>query len=156
MSTVAAGTRPASLPAHWSRPSPDRYTPDDMIGAYLKGHEAGRTAVEEVVSRQFEQNLGRATGAAEAFYDLLRERLGVAATEARLRVDALDQFSALFAVPRAAFLAEGFVQAYALVREHRRAVEAPDFRLDITFVPDSEHLNRDAIDADGYTLTYQP
>jgi hypothetical protein len=142
-----------SLPTNW-RQEKDSFTGDDLIDAYLKGKQAGKNELINILSKQFETNLEIATTVSEKLFVEAKKKK-IAPKEVHLKADGITNFSALFVVDKDDFVSDNFRQIFSLARKLKTKVETDSFYISFAFLPISNNLNEKSLHADGYFLKYE-
>ncbi|MBR2648175.1 MAG: hypothetical protein IKD55_05005 [Sediminibacterium sp.] len=142
-----------SWPTNWHQEE-NSFTGDDLIDAYLKGKQAGRSEMIHILSKQFETNLSIATTVSEKLF-LEAKKKKILPKEVHLKADGITNFSALFVVDKNDFISDNFRQIFTLSRKLKAKVETENFYINFTFLPISNNLNEKNLHADGYFLKYE-
>lgn len=153
LTTKGQTNKQSSLPENWKK-AESAYTGDDLIDAFLQGKEAGRNETFRILLAQLNGNIEKATSLAEKLYTEAVERK-FKATSIHLKAEDLTKFKALFVVEKDDFLSEGFRDLYIIARYIKNESESENFYLSFSFLPNSDKLSEECLNADGYFMKYE-
>lgn len=153
MSVVAAKTKEKEPTPNWQT-QPDVITANDVIDAYFKGKEDGRTEQDRVYRSQFGSNLEKAKFVSESLYKKITSELGLHLKTIHLKADSITSFCALFVSDGDDFLKNEFRQAFVLARTTKNENENDTFEISFLFTPDSKFLSEKTLASDGYFIKY--
>ncbi|MDR0792388.1 MAG: hypothetical protein LBE82_03700 [Chitinophagaceae bacterium] len=130
------------------------YTGNDLIDAYLQGKKAGQDEVFTILSKTFGENMERAMSMSERLY-IDAEAKNIKFKNIHLRADGLTKFSALFVAKKDDFISDSFRDIFISARKIKNDEKAADFYISFSFMPDTENLNEDCLNTDGYFMKYE-
>lgn len=142
-----------SFPTNW-RQEENSFTGDDLIDAYLKGKQAGKNEMINILSKQFETNVEIATSVSEKLFVEAKKKK-IVPKEVHLKADGITNFSALFVVDKNDFVSDNFRQIFTIARKLKTKAETDSFYISFTFLPASNNFNEKSLHADGYFLKYE-
>ena len=126
---------------------------NDLIEAYIKGKEAGKTEQQRVNQSLFNTNLQKAQSVSEELFAQLNDA-GLKINAVHLKADAITRFDALFVSDKKAFLKDDFRNAFILARRFKQENETETFDISFTFTPDSNTLDENCLTSDGFFIKY--
>lgn len=129
-------------------------TGDQLIDAYMKGKEAGKSEYENVMLSKFQNNIKLATESSEAVMKQA-SKLKIQVVNAHIKAESVTKFSALIVVDLNDFISDKFRKIYTLSREIKTKYESTTFTIDYTFMPFSDHIDENRINSDGFFLKYE-
>src|SRR5689334_22382958 len=103
------------LPDNWQEQAGASFSDDDLIDAYLKGTKDGKSSHEKIILDRFKENVIKATGVAEKFISMAKER-GITLINAHLKAEDVAKFTVLFIVDEDDFTSDAFREIYLLAR----------------------------------------
>lgn len=132
---------------------PNVFTHNDLIEAYLKGKEAGKTEQQRVNQSLFNSNLEKAMALSEKLFAQLNTN-GLKVNAVHLRADAITRFDSLLVADKGSFLQDTFRNAFILARKLKEENETETFAVSFTFTPDSDTLDENCLASDGFFIKY--
>lgn len=151
--TTTATIRTKSRPANNWEKQTKVITHNDVLEAYLKGKEAGKTEQQRVNQSLFNANLKKAQTTSEQLFEELINT-GIKIVSIHLKADAITSFNALLVADKEDFLKDEFRQAFIVARRLKNKNEDQTFNISFTFTPDSKTLDEDCLASDGFFLKY--
>ncbi len=151
MSMTTTETRQKSstgLSNHWQKQS-NVISYNDILDAYLKGKEAGKTEQQRVNQSLFDTNLEKAQEVSEKLFEEITHS-GVNIKAIHLKAEAITSFSALFVSDTNDFLKEDFRNVFILARKIKNESEDQTFSISFTFTPASKNLDENCLASDGF------
>jgi hypothetical protein len=128
-------------------------THNDVLDAYLKGKEEGKTEQQRVNQSLFTNNLEKAQTISENLFEQIKSS-GINLKAVHLKADAITSFYALFISDKGDFLKDEFRQVFLLARQSKHESENETFNISFTFTPDSEKLDENCLASDGFFVKY--
>ena len=128
-------------------------THNDVLDAYLKGKEAGKTEQQRVNQSLFDNNLAKAQTVSEKLFDEIK-KTGIKIDSIHLKADAITSFSALFVSDKNDFLKEEFRNVFIIARNIKNESEDQTFSISFTFTPHSNTLDENCLASDGFFAKY--
>ncbi|MES2389158.1 MAG: hypothetical protein V4543_14240 [Bacteroidota bacterium] len=142
----------STLPVNWLfRTFEPGISSEDSINAYLFENRY----VHAFQRTTFISNLLTASGFALNFLKALDAEKGIKCLSVFIKAADLRSFELLLTVDVGDFVSEEFVSAYKLARESKAAVNTDSFNLTISFLPNSDQLDAEALICDGFTWHYE-
>lgn len=108
----------------------------------------------EKLSQTFESNKEIAKGVAVKACDALNKEKYIKCKKVYLRANSLISFEAIFVINESAFLSDYFNAAYKITFAIAQPYQNNDFDFDFIFMPSTRHVDKTALEADGYVLSY--
>jgi hypothetical protein len=136
----------------WTREEP-LFTGNQVIEAYLKGKQEGRTEVEIALNHLFNRNLEKAKSLTENLYSILRN-MRIDVSVIHLKADSATAFTSLFVVSLEDYVGDKILDAISRGLEIQARESDESFSIDFSFTHNSPTLNVKAIISDGYFLRY--
>jgi hypothetical protein len=133
---------------HWQKQS-NVITYNDVLDAYLKGKEAGKTEQQRVNQSLFDKNLEKAQVLSEKLFEEITS-IGVKIKAIHLKADAITSFNSLLIADKNDFLTDEFRNVFLLARKIKSANEDQTFSISFTFTPDSNTLDENCLTSDGF------
>ena len=152
-------TAPSFKPTRWRTDEADaekyRFSSDEVLNAYLKGHDEGRGFAARAALEKFDRNFAEAAEALEGVYaEILRQ--GLHPHSARLRVDAADRFTGLFILSEDEYFSDAADEVYRFTIRLKKALDqAGDLHLATVLTHDT-HLDERLLLSDGFAFRYAP
>lgn len=128
-------------------------THNDVLEAYLKGKEAGKTEQQRVNQSLFNNNLEKAQTLSEKLFEQITKS-DIKIKAVHLKAEAITSFSALFVSDNADFLKDDFRNVFILARKCKNENEDETFNISFTFTPDSKTLDENCLASDGFFVKY--
>lgn len=151
--SATATIKETSRHSHNWQNQPDVITANDVIDAYFKGKEDGKTEQERVYRSLFNSNLERAKLVSESLFEQIIES-GLHLKSIHLKADTITSFCALFVADSNDFLKEGFRDVFLFARKAKVQNEDATFEISFLFTPDSKTLSEHSLASDGYFIKY--
>ena len=140
----------------WSS-SPDTYTADELIDAWEKGRQdgfvRGQGAVRRAMESLLQANLTKAFQLSEDVFTEINDA-GADCRSIFLRIDDVDQFSALFLIGEDDIVSDNINEIYAIASDWEGKANTAEFVYEVMLVPFNENTNFAKIEADGYRFSY--
>jgi len=155
MATTTTTLRRKGIPNvynHWQKQR-DVITHNDILKAFVKGKEAGKTEQQRVNQSLFDKNLEKAKAVCENIFQELSEA-NINLKAIHLKADAITNFYALFISKKEDFLKDDFRNAFIVARKYKNQIEDSTFFISFTFTPDSESLDENCLTSDGFFIKY--
>lgn len=152
MNVTATKKLPVSHSNNWQKQT-NVITHNDVLEAYLKGKEAGKTEQQRVNQSLFDINLQKAKSVSEKLFEQLASD-GFKLKAIHLKADAITNFYALFISSKSDFLKDEFRNAFIVARKYKTEIDESTFSISFTFTPDSDSLDEDCLASDGYFIKY--
>jgi hypothetical protein len=152
MSAVATKKESPRQSHNWQK-QPDVITANDVINAYFKGKEDGKTEQERINLHQFNTNLEKAKIVSESLFETI-SKSGLHLNSIHLKADTITSFRALFIANKEDFLKDEFRNVFVLARQVKLENENETFEISFLFTPDSKTLSERSLASDGYFIKY--
>lgn len=150
--TQTAGKYSSNRQNSWQKQT-NVITHNDVLEAYLKGKEAGKTEQQRVNQSLFNKNLEKAQLLSEKLFKEISST-GLKIKAVHLKADAITSFFALFISDKDDFLKDEFRRVFILARKCKDENEDQTFNISFTFTPDSKTLDENCLASDGFFLKY--
>jgi hypothetical protein len=134
---------------NWSEVKKDSFTADDLLDAYTSGKEEHH----RILKKAFQSNISAVIDLSDALLSTLSKN-NISCTRAFIKPEGLETFSALFFVPEKDALSKAFDKIYKEAEKIRGKAENNDLYVDFAFVPFTDYIDEDMVNADGYTIKY--
>lgn len=128
-------------------------THDDVIDAYFKGKNDGRSEQQKVNLRLFQENYERAKSVSEELFNQI-VGIGFSITDLHLKADSIVSFNALFIVDKDDFVDENFLKSFSIARTIKNGAEDDTFNIYFTFTPNTSSLDKNCLKHDGFFARY--
>lgn len=125
----------------------------EVLTAYEAGRKAGIELSDKIYKKAFEDNLDRSFEACRKIYALLKEH-GIECHMVSIRPEGITEFDLLFAVEKKKFNSVNFAKTYPLAENQIRGIKSKTLELSISFMPFSQDINEEKLDAGGFLTIY--
>ncbi|WP_162944510.1 hypothetical protein [Flavisolibacter nicotianae] len=129
-------------------------THNDVIDAFLTGKEVGRSEQLSVNLRLFGENYEKAKSLSETLHKQL-ESMGFKVVGLHLRADSITSFNTLLIVDKMDYLNESFLKSFSIARAFKNDADSDTFNIAFTFTPDSDTLDENCLEHDGFFAKYK-
>jgi hypothetical protein len=128
-------------------------TDNDVIDAYLTGKEIGRSEQISVNMRLFGENYEKAKRISESLHKQIGG-IGFKVKGLHLRADSITSFNSLLIVDINDFTNESFLKSFSIARAFKNEADSDTFNITFTFTPDSDTLDENCLEHDGFFAKY--
>ncbi len=129
-------------------------THNDVIEAYLTGKQIGRSEQISVNLRLFGENYEKVKSLSETLHKQI-ESIGFKVIGLHLRADSITSFNTLLIVDRNDFINESFLKSFSIARAFKNEADCDTFDVTFTFTPDSDTLDENCLEHDGFFAKYK-
>lgn len=142
-----------NTPQKWEQ-NKQAYTSNDLISAYRDGKKAGADEKERIILKQFNINIDKAADISEKLLERATEE-GIKVQTIHLKAEGISLFKSLFIVDANDYVSDNFLKIYNIGAKIKSQMNTEDFEISFSFMPLSEHLNKNCLFSDGFFLTYE-
>jgi hypothetical protein len=129
-------------------------THNDVIEAYLTGKEIGRSEQLSVNLRLFGENYENAKSLSETLHKQIGS-MGFKVIGLHLRADSITSFNSLLIVDKEDYVNESFLKSFSIARAFKNEADSDTFNITFTFTPDSDTLDENCLEHDGFFAKYK-
>jgi len=150
-----------ALPTAWQRAEAKvkTFDSDAVIDAYLAGRKDGFThgmnEMQRATTELLKNNAAKVASYTLEVFEFLKGQ-DVIPVDAYLKVLSWDELNVLVLVEEETFLKPDFKSVYNLVYDLEDASEAQNLALNFSFAPVNDSFNTACMNADGFTLRFEP
>lgn len=141
----------------WKTPSEEErelYSSDDLLNAYLKGQKNIIQKLGGKAANEFMNYLNDAKRISEGLFKILLSH-GIECKCMFLKINGANDFESLYIAPCNDYISPQFREIYKLFLLEEEKVNKDSFHYSFSIMPDSDHINRNALSSDGYILRYE-
>ncbi len=153
MSVITKDIEVSHSSRNWQK-QPKAFSANDVVDAYFKGKEDGKTEQERIYRSQFDINLEKAKVISESLFKKLSTEHKFHLKAIHLKADTITSFCALFVSDAKDFLKEEFREVFVQARKYKLDNEDDTFEISFLFTPYSTSLSEYALASDGYFIKY--
>jgi hypothetical protein len=129
-------------------------THNDVIEAYLSGKEVGRSEQLSVNLKLFGENYEKAKSLSETLHKQIGS-MGFNVVGLHLRADSITSFNSLLIVDTKDYINESFLKSFSIARAYKNEADSDIFNITFTFTPDSDTLDENCLENDGFFAKYK-
>lgn len=141
-----------AIPKNWENRQ-ITFTGDEVIDAYYQGRDDERSSIERALKNQLNTNIKTAAQYAVRLFTKSKESQ-IDLKGIYLKIDNIDQFTALFVADKKAFIGDEFLQVYSIAEDIKKELRE-NIYLKFSFLPDTGTINDTLLLSDGYYLKYK-
>lgn len=139
-----------SVPKNWTGDNLEQ----ELFKAFERGEEYQKKKDADEFKSIVETNLHKATTLSENIFLSASKDYEVKIEKALLKIDDIHHFETIFIVDRKSYFSKQIKDVYKKSFEVKKNFNCDEFRIDFMFMPSSENINMESMNADGFVFGY--
>lgn len=150
--TMAMERRERVLPKKWNINDAD--LEEEFFRAFERGEKFQKEKTEIKLRNEIEHKFNRATTLSETLFNKIRTEFEADVTKLIINYSEMPCFQSLFILKKDFYLSSKMLELYNESNKLKSDFNDESFRIDFKFMIDSDKINYNLLESDGFVLNY--